>query len=76
VQAAFAVMAGCLVSVIFVVLPDLFKDNWQGPALYVMAMGLLAAPIACSISLKKRGQISFFGRSTEPEQRRASSSIF
>jgi MHS family proline/betaine transporter-like MFS transporter len=71
VQAAFAVMAGCLVSVIFVVLPDLFKDNWQGPALYVMAMGLLAAPIACSISLKKRG-----GQSTEPEQRRASFSIF
>jgi MFS transporter, MHS family, proline/betaine transporter len=28
-QAAFAIMAGCLVGVIFVILPDLFKDNWR-----------------------------------------------
>jgi len=110
VQAAFAVMAGCLVGVIFVVLTDLFKDNWRSfgmastyslataifggtapvvcaylikvthlltaPALYIMALGLLAAPIAYSISLKKRGQIDILVDPTEPEQRRASSSIF
>ena len=28
-QAAFALMAGSLVGVIFVVLPDLFRDNWR-----------------------------------------------
>jgi len=28
-QAAVAIMAGCLVGVIFVILPDLFKDNWR-----------------------------------------------
>jgi MHS family proline/betaine transporter-like MFS transporter len=28
-QAAFAVMTGCLVGVIFVVLSDLFRENWQ-----------------------------------------------
>jgi MHS family proline/betaine transporter-like MFS transporter len=110
VQAAFAVMAGCLVGVIFVVLPDLFKNNWRSfgmastysfataifagtapvvcaylikvtnrltaPALYIMAMGLLAAPVAYSISLKKRCQIHFLVDPTKPKQRRESSSIF
>ncbi|SDG39371.1 MFS transporter [Paraburkholderia phenazinium] len=109
VQAAFAVMAGCLVGVIFVVLPDLFKDNWRSfgmastyslstalfggtapvvcaylikvthlltaPALYIMAMGLLAVPIAYGISLKNRRQRQLCVDLTDSEQRRASSSI-
>jgi len=109
VQAAFAIMASCLVGVIFVVLPDLFKDNWRSfgmastysvstaifggtapvvcaylikvthlltvPALYITAMGLLALPIACSISVKKRSQNHFSVDPTESRQR-ASPSIF
>ncbi|QCP48661.1 MFS transporter [Trinickia violacea] len=110
VQAAFAVMAGCVVGVIFVVLPDLFKNNWRSfgmastysfataifggtapvlcaylinlthrltaPALYIMAMGLLAAPVAYSISLKRRSQILFSVDVTKPEQQRGPPSIF
>lgn len=87
-QAAFAVMAGCLVGVIFVVLPDLFRDNWRSfgmtstyslstaifggtaplvgaylikrtewlaaPGVYLSVMGLLAAPVAFQICLRKR----------------------
>lgn len=87
-QIAFAIMAGCLVGVIFVVLPDLFKDNWQSlgmtvsyslptavfggtaplvcaylievthlltaPALYIVAFGLFALPVAYHLSLKNR----------------------
>lgn len=109
VQAAFALMAGCLVGVIFIVLPDLFKDNWQSlgmattyslptaifggtapvvcaylikvthlltaPAFYIVAMGLLATPVAYSISLKKRGKDHFSVDQAACEQRRASSSI-
>jgi len=109
VQAAFAVMAGCLVGVIFVVLPDLFKGNWRSlgmagtyslataifggtapvvcaylikvthlltaPALYIVAMGLLATPIAYSISSKKQDPIHFSIDHAEREQRPASSSI-
>jgi len=80
VQLAFALMAGCLLGGIYIVLPDLFKDNWQSlgmtvcftlpvaifggtaplvcgyligathlltaPALYIVAMGLIALPVA------------------------------
>lgn len=87
-QAAFAVMAGCLVGVIFVVLPDLFRDNWRSfgmtstyslstaifggtaplagaylikttgslaaPGVYLVAMGLLAAPVALHVCVKRR----------------------
>jgi MHS family proline/betaine transporter-like MFS transporter len=87
-QISFAIMAGCLVGVIFVVLPDLFKDNWQSlgmtvsyslptavfggtaplvcaylievthlltaPALYIIAFGLFALPVAYHLSLKNR----------------------
>jgi MHS family proline/betaine transporter-like MFS transporter len=89
VQMAFAIMAGCLIGVIFIVLSDLFKDNWRSlgmastysiatavfggtapivcshliemthlrtaPALYIIAMSLLAAPTAHYISARKRG---------------------
>lgn len=109
VQAAFAVMAGFVVGVIFVVLPDLFKSNWRSfgmastysfataifggtapvvcaylikvthlvtaPALYIVAMGLLAMPVAYSVCLTNRSQ----SHSLNPcaaEQQRASSSIF
>ncbi len=109
VQAAFAVMMGCLVGVIFVVLPDLFRSNWRSlgmvstysiataifggtapvvcayliqvthlltaPALYITAMGILALPIAASISMKKK-QIHIPVDPIESEQRRASSSNF
>ncbi len=110
VQAAFAVMASCLVGVIFVVLPDLFKDNWRSfgmastysvstaifggtapvvcaylikvthlltaPAwLYITAMGLLAAPVAHSISVKKRSQNHFSADPSGLKQRHPSPSI-
>ncbi|ASL43202.1 Proline/betaine transporter [Burkholderia sp. AD24] len=110
VQAAFAVMAGCLVGVIFVVLPDLFKNNWRSfgmvttyslatavfggtapvvgaylikvthlltaPALYITALGVLAAPVAYSIGLRQRNLIQgAVDPAAESEQRHASSSI-
>lgn len=111
VQTAFAVMAGCLVGVIFVVLPDLFKDNWRSfgmvttyslatavfggtapvvgaylikvthlltaPALYITAMGVLAAPVAYSICVKQRRNLvhAAVDPTAEAEQRHASSSI-
>jgi MHS family proline/betaine transporter-like MFS transporter len=87
VQLAFSVMAGCLFGVIFIVLPDLLKDNWQSlgmtvaytlpvmifggtapvvcgfliartnlltaPALYIVAMGLFALPVAYRLSFKR-----------------------
>lgn len=89
-QAAFAVMGGCLVGVIFVVLPDLFRDNWRSfgmastysfataifggtapvvcaglikvthlltaPALYIVIMGVLAAPVAYRVCVEQRDQ--------------------
>ncbi len=110
-QMAFAIMAGCLVGVIFIVLPDLFKDNWQNlgmtisyslptavfggtaplvcaylievthlltaPALYIIAVGLFAAPVAYNISLKNRVKI-YFPSAQEGchDQRNTPSSIF
>lgn len=87
VQATFAISTGCMVGVIFVILSDLFKDNWQNlgmattysistaifggtapivsaylirtthsltaPALYIMSIGMLAAPAAYSIFLHR-----------------------
>lgn len=86
VQLAFAAMAGCLVGVIFIVLPDLFKNNWKSlgmtvsyalstaifggtaplvcaylvqrthlltaPAFYIIALGLLAVPVAWRLAFK------------------------
>lgn len=86
-QAIFAVSTGCLVGVIFVILSDLFKDNWRNfgmattysistaifggtapivstylikimhslmaPAIYIMLMGMLAAPAAYSVFLDR-----------------------
>jgi MFS transporter, MHS family, proline/betaine transporter len=88
VQAAFAVMGGLVVGVIFLVLPDMFKNNWKSfgmastysiatavfggtapivcaylikltdlvtaPALYIVALGIVAAPVAYSVSLRHR----------------------
>lgn len=100
-QAVFAIMAGCLVGVIFVVLPDLFKDNWRSlgiastysiatavfggtapvlsaylievtglltaPAFYIVAMGLLAAPIAYGIPSRKRDNSAFRSTRLSPD---------
>ncbi|WP_197422893.1 MFS transporter [Burkholderia sp. ABCPW 14] len=83
-QTVFAIPSGCMVGVIFVVLTDLFKQNWgslgmaitysfataifggtapivcsylievthmiTAPAIYISAIGLLAAPVAYSVS--------------------------
>lgn len=104
VQLAFALMAGCLVGVIFIVLPDLFKDNWKSfgmtvsyaiptalfggtapvacgylierthllsaPALYIVAMGLLAAPVAYRLSFRpgKKYQPESVGRWARPHK--------
>jgi len=108
-QAAFAVMAGCLIGVIFVVLADLFKTNWRSfgmastyslstaifggtapvlcgylikrtdlltaPGLYLVAMGLLAAPVALNVSLKRRDALQFSADATASEPRCVSSSL-
>lgn len=88
VQVAFAMMVGGIVGVIFVVLPDLFRDNWGSsgmvvtysvatalfggtapivceylidathmliaPALYILAAGMVATPVAYGL-MQRRG---------------------
>jgi MFS transporter, MHS family, proline/betaine transporter len=107
-QAALAVMGGCVVGVIFVVLPDLFRNNWRSfgmastysfataifggtapvvcaylikvthlltaPALYIMAVGVPAAPVAYRICLQRRSQRHFSFDTIAPEQQREPSS--
>jgi MHS family proline/betaine transporter-like MFS transporter len=53
VQAAFAIMAGCMVGVIFIVLPDLFKNNWGSfgmASTYSIATAIFGgtAPMVCA----------------------------
>ncbi|TKC86061.1 MFS transporter [Trinickia terrae] len=107
-QAALAVMGGCVVGVIFVVLPDLFRNNWRSfgmastysfatalfggtapvvcaylikvthlltaPALYIMAMGVPAAPVAYRICQQRRRQRRFSLDAIALEQQREPSS--
>jgi len=88
-QIAFAVLAACMVGVIFIVLSDLFRDTWHSfgmavsyaiptalfggtaplvcsylierthmlaaPALYIVAMGLLAMPVAYRLAVRETG---------------------
>ena len=56
-QAALAALAGCLVGVVFVVLADLFKDNWRNVGMastYSVATALFGgtAPIVCTWLIK------------------------
>jgi MHS family proline/betaine transporter-like MFS transporter len=85
-QIAFAVLAACMVGVIFIVLSDLFRETWHSfgmavsyaiptalfggtaplvcgyliermhtfaaPALYIVAMGLLAMPVAYRLAVR------------------------
>jgi MHS family proline/betaine transporter-like MFS transporter len=101
-QAAFALMAGCLVGVIFVVLPDLFRDNWRSfgmtstyslstaifggttplmgaylikttgwlaaPGVYLVAMGLLAVPVALHVCLTRRGENRITTSAVDPAE--------
>ena len=96
-QTVFAVEMGSLVGVIFIVLADLFKDNWRSfgmattysistavfggtapmvathlikvtqvltaPAIYIMAFGVLALPVAYGISVRQRKAPDFAGMS-------------
>lgn len=60
VQAAFGLMAGCLIGVVFVVLSDLFKDNWRSLGMagtYSLSTALFGgtAPILCAYSFKATG---------------------
>ena len=108
-QAALAVMAGCLIGVIFVVLPDLFRSNWRSfgmtstyslataifggtapvlssylikqthwltaPAIYLVGMGLLAAPVALGIVLKRGNLAQRSPDAIAPESQRVPSSL-
>jgi len=52
VQLAFALMAGCLFGAIFIVLPDLLKDNWQSMGMtvaYTLPVVIFGgtAPLVC-----------------------------
>jgi len=63
VQAAFGIMAGCLVGVIFVVLPDLFKRSWGnfGMAVtYSFAVALFGgtAPVVCAYLIDVTGLLT------------------
>ena len=89
-QSAFAVMEGLIYGTIFIVLADLFAENWKSlgmtmgftvptafvggtapvvctyliewfdvlaaPALYIVAMGLLAAPVAYYLAFRAKNQ--------------------
>jgi MHS family proline/betaine transporter-like MFS transporter len=87
VQLIFALFAGCLFGAVFIVMPELLKDNWQelgitiaytlpvvvlggtaplvstylirttrllaAPALYIVAMGMLALPVAYWLAFRR-----------------------
>jgi len=58
VQLAFALMAACLVGVIFMVLPDLLKDNWQSMGMTLSLTVPTAifggtAPVVCGYLIER-----------------------
>jgi MHS family proline/betaine transporter-like MFS transporter len=58
VQLVFALMAACLVGVIFIVLPDLLKDNWQSLGMTVSLTLPTAifggtAPVVCGYLIER-----------------------